>query len=205
MKLEAVLCDIGNVAVFFDNEKTVRAFASLSKQPVDTVRRIMFSDGVGLLRRYESGKIDSAEFRRIVCARLNLSKREIPTDQTLFDAWTDVFTPNIAVLTKLCALWSHRISIAAVSNIDEMRQRKLQQLGHLTIFDHLVMSWSEKLRKPSEELMVRALDRCGTKAENTIFIDDITENLVPAAKLGIRTHQYVTTEAFDRFLESCGA
>ncbi len=203
MAIDAVLCDLGNVAVFFDNEKTVRAFAGISGKSEDAVRDIVFRSGVGLFHRYESGDVSSEEFRRSICARLGLTKREIPRNETLFEAWTDVFTPNEPVFARLRTLWSRGAVITAVSNIDEMRHQKLERLGHLAVFDYVVMSWIEQIRKPSEELMVRALDRSGAQAERTIFIDDLAENLAPAAKLGIRTHQYVTIKALDMFLASC--
>jgi HAD superfamily hydrolase (TIGR01509 family) len=77
-------------------------------------------------------------------------------------------------------------------------------MGLLSGFDHLVMSWTEGLRKPSEELMVRALDRSGCAAEEALFVDDIEDNLRPAAKFGVATHHYVSFENLERNLETLG-
>lgn len=205
METRAVLCDLGNVAVFFDNDKVMRAFSAVSSVSEDAVRKAIFGRGSPLLSRYERGEIDTPQFRRIVCARLNVVKRDKPSDEAFFDVWTDVFTPNEPLLERLRLLAKEGAVIAAVSNIDEMRHRKLERMRLMDVFDHQVMSYLEGLEKPSEELMVRALDRCGVVAEKAVFIDDIAENLVPAAKIGIRTHLYRDIEELDVFLESCGA
>ena len=202
MAIDAFLCDIGNVAVFFDNARSVRAFADISHKNEDAVREIIFRKGVGAIRRFESGDMDSEEFLRITCGRLNVTKHETPTPFVLFNAWTDVFRPNAPLLERVRVLMTQGVVTAAVSNIDPMRHRKLEQLYLLSYFDHLLMSYAEKMRKPSEELMVRALDRCGATAERTVFIDDLEENLVPAAKLGIATHLYTDIDSLDRFLEA---
>lgn len=203
-RVVAVLCDIGNVLVGFDNRRTDAALAAISGLPQEEVTRVVFRKGQALIRRYERGDISTEEFRRVVCARLNVSKREMPSDEAFFEAWSDVFAPIPQVAERLRGLRRDGLVVTAVSNIDEMRHRKLERLRLLDCFDDLVMSYQERLRKPSKELMVRALDRSGASAEQAVFVDDIEENLVPAAKLGIATHLFTDYLSFERFLESRG-
>lgn len=204
METVAVLCDIGNVAVFFDNRRTDAALAGLTGLRAEDVTRIVFRKGQALIRRYERGDITTEQFRRMISARLNVTKREMPSDEAFYDAWTDVFTPNPALADRLNGLRRDGLVVAAVSNIDEMRHRKLDQLRLLNCFDELLLSYQEGIRKPSEELMVRALDRCGADASQAVFIDDLEENLVPAKKIGIATHLYVDIGSFEQFLQSRG-
>jgi putative hydrolase of the HAD superfamily len=204
MTTVAILCDIGNVAVFFNNRRSDAALAALSGMSQDAVTNVVFRKGQALIRRYERGDISSEEFRRMVCARLNITKREMPSDEAFFEAWADVFTPNQPLIDKLCQLRAYGYVTAAVSNIDEMRYRKIDQMRLLNCFDELLLSYQEGIRKPSSELMVRALDRCGADAAQTIFVDDLEENLVPAAGLGIATHLYTDMASFSNFLASRG-
>lgn len=204
MAITTILSDLGNVAVLFDNEKTVREFAALCGRTEDEVRAVLFRKGGALLRRYERGAVTTSEFRRTVCARLNLSKRELPPDEAFDAAWCEVFTPNVSVLDRWRALRSAGLTITAVSNIDELRERELHRIGLLSHFDPHVMSWSEKLRKPSEELMVRSLDRSGCSAEEALFVDDIEDNLKPAAKIGINVHHFISFDVLERHLETLG-
>ncbi len=205
MTIDAVLSDLGNVAVLFDNDRAVRAFVTLTGRSERDVRDVLLRKGGALLRRFERGDVSATEFRRTVCVRLGLTKRELPPDADFDAAYADVFTPNDEVLARWRLMRAAGKTVVAVSNIDPVREARLARDGLLAGFDHLVMSWSEGLRKPSAELMVRALDRAGAAAERTIFVDDIAENLAPAARLGIVTHRYVDIESLDGFLEEHGA
>jgi FMN phosphatase YigB (HAD superfamily) len=205
MAVTTILSDLGNVVVLFDHAHTTRAFAALCGKTAREVDDAFFRKGVPLIRRFERGAISTAEFRRTLCSRLGLSKRELPSDEAFDAAWTTVgFRPNDEVLERWALLKRDGRTLTAVSNIDPLRERAVRDMGLLALFDHEVMSWSEGLRKPSAELMVRALDRSGCAAENALFVDDVAENLVPAAKLGIRTCHFTSIDALDRALEDCG-
>lgn len=205
MAVTTILSDLGNVAVLFDNEKTVRAFAALCGRTEDEVRATLFRKGGALLRRYERGAVSTPEFRRTICARLNLTKRELPSDDAFDAAWNDGgFTPNVPVLNRWLTLKKAGVTLTAVSNIDPLREREIGRLGVLDVFDHHVMSWSERLRKPNEELMVRSLDRSGCSAEEALFVDDLDDNLPPAAKIGINVHHFTSFENLERHLETLG-
>lgn len=202
--ITTVLSDLGNVAVLFDNTRTCRELSRLTGIPERDVHDVMFRKGSALFRRYERGAVDPSGFQRTICARLNLSKRDMPDDAAFYAAYADVFAPNEPVLERWRLLRKAGLTITAVSNIDEMRHRRLEELGWLSGFDHLVMSWLEGIRKPSEELMVRALDRSGCSAEDALFVDDLAENLAPASRLGINVHHFTTVEMLDACLASHG-
>jgi len=202
--ITTVLSDLGNVAILFDNTKTCRELSRLTGVPEREILDVMFRKGSALFRRYERGAIDSPTFQRTVCARLNLSKREMPDDAAFYEAYADVFARNEPVLERWRLLRRSGLTITAVSNIDEMRHRKMAELGWLSGFDHLVMSYLEGIRKPSEELMVRALDRSGCAAEEALFVDDLAENLAPAVLVGINVHHFTSVETLDACLASHG-
>lgn len=205
MKLSAVLSDIGEVVAPFDNNKTFRAFAKFSGLPVAKVEDVFMGRGAVLVGQYERDEISTQEFQKIICSRLNIAKRDMPSEEDFYEAYAHVFTVRPEVLAEWAVLQLRDIPVVAVSNICEMRYRRLHEMGVLPCFDHEVMSFQEGMAKPSEELMVRALDRAGSKAEETIFVDDLAENLVPAAKLGIVTHHFTGVDSFLKFLASIGA
>jgi HAD superfamily hydrolase (TIGR01509 family) len=204
MAVTTILSDLGNVVVLFDHEYVTRAFVALCGKPEDEVRRCFRKSGA-LIRRYERGAVSTAEFRRTLCARLNLTKRELPPDDEFDAAWNTVgFVPNDPVVARWRALRKEGLTLTAVSNIDPLRERAVARMGLLDLFDHQVMSWSEKLRKPSEELMVRSLDRSGCSAEEALFVDDLDDNLRPATKIGINVHHYTSFDGLERHLETLG-
>ncbi len=205
MAVTTILSDLGNVVVLFDHRCTTRAFAALCGKSESEVDALLFRKGGALIRRFERGAVSVAEFRRTVCARLNLTKRELPSDDAFDAAWNEAgFAPNDPVVRRWAALKREGVTLTAVSNIDPLRERAVRDMGLLDLFDHHVMSWSERLRKPNEELMVRALDRSGCAAEEALFVDDIEDNLKPAAKLGIDVHHFTSFDRLERHLEALG-
>jgi FMN phosphatase YigB (HAD superfamily) len=202
MAIRAILSDLGNVVVHFDNERTVTALAALTGLAPSAVRRAAFLPG--LCTRYGRGDLDTGQFMRVVMARMNVPKREMPSDVEFGRAFAEVFTPNDDVIARWRLLRAAGITLTAVSNIEPLRADELRRMGIFSLFDHLVLSFEEKLVKPSAELMVRSLDRTACAAEEALFVDDIEKNLVPAAALGIHTHQYRSVEELDAFLEGLG-
>lgn len=202
MAIRAILSDLGNVVVYFDNERTVAALAALTGRDPSAVRKAAFLPG--LCTRYGRGDLDTGQFMRVVMARMNVPKREMPSDVEFGRAFAEVFTPNDDVIARWRLLRTAGLTLTAVSNIEPLRADELRRMGIFSLFDHLVLSYEEKLVKPSAELMVRALDRTACAAEEALFVDDVAENLVPAAALGIRTHQYCGVDALDQCLEDCG-
>lgn len=202
MPITTILSDLGNVVVYFDNEKAVAAFAAITGQPDDDVRHAFFGGRPSLVKRYCAGQLDSDEFRRVASRRLGLDFTL--SEPVFFPAFCDVFKPNQPVIDLWDRLWRKRYTVTAVTNIEEMRHWWLEKKNYLQGFDHVVTSYEELLTKPSEEFLIRALDRSGAKAEESVFIDDLPENLPPAEKLGIKTHCYVDFRGLCDFLRSHG-
>jgi FMN phosphatase YigB (HAD superfamily) len=203
LPITTILSDLGNVVVFFDNAKADAAIAALTGRTAAQVRKAVFRPR-GICRRYCRGDLSTSEFLRVICARLNVPKRDMPSEDDLGAAFADVFTPNEPVIERWAALRKAGIALTAVSNIEELRRKQLDRMGILSLFDRLVMSYEERLVKPSEELMVRSLDRSGCAAEEALFVDDLAENLPPAAALGIRTHHFTGVDGLDAVLEDAG-
>jgi len=206
LAITTILSDLGNVVVHFDNNKMYQAFAQLSGRTPQEVERILFGrgpDGSYLIARYSSGQINSKQFHCCFLHQLGLCG-SAAAHQAFETAFCDVFTPNVPVLDLWFRLRRQGITFTAVSNIEEIRYHWLERSGIMSLFDHRLLSYEEGLLKPSEEFLVRALDRSGAKAEETLFVDDIAANLRPAIKLGIVTHHYAGFSGLQACLRSLG-
>lgn len=62
------------------------------------------------------------------------------------------------------------------------------------IFDGIVISGHEGIRKPSKRMYELGAERAGVKAELCVFVDDLPFNLVPAEQLGMATVHHVSAE-----------
>jgi HAD superfamily hydrolase (TIGR01509 family) len=202
-RVNCILSDIGKVVYDYDNGKTVRGFQAHSPHPAAYIDSVLFHPGHGLCNEFERGGMTTEDFRTAVRLALNLDE-ELHDDE--FDhIYSDIFWP----IDEVIVLWE-RIRrrrgpvITAVSNIDWLRLAPLEEMRYDEHFDHLILSCERKLAKPSEELMVQALDLSGVKAEEAVFIDDKPENLLPAKDIGIRTHCYQGFEGLKAFLTENG-
>jgi putative hydrolase of the HAD superfamily len=190
LSITTILSDIGNVVAMYDDAKADSRLAELCGRPAAMVRAAIHDGSPSVFRRFMTGEFDRDRFRRLVCEGLGIPESTVPQDR-FEHAFGDVFTPNGDVMTGWQSLRRDmHVTITAVSNMDPIRWQRLERMGIPLVFDHLVLSFEEKLVKPSEELLLRALERSGAKAEETLFVDDQAKNFPPAAALGIPTHLY---------------
>ncbi len=54
-------------------------------------------------------------------------------------------------------------------------------------FDQVLLSQDLGLNKPDKQIYIKAVEKLGINPEETIFIDDKAENLIPAQELGMTT------------------
>ncbi len=94
--------------------------------------------------------------------------------------------PRPRMLSAIATIRAHGLRTAALTNNwigDGTRQRNW--LGG--VFDVIVESAVEGLRKPDPRIYPIALARLGAVATETVFLDDIGRNLKPARALGMIT------------------
>jgi FMN phosphatase YigB (HAD superfamily) len=94
-------------------------------------------------------------------------------------------------LTALRMLSGAKFRIIAISNAHGTLERDLQRFGLSRYFEFILDSALEGVAKPDPEIFVRAMDRCGVKAENFLHIgDNIYADCYGAAKTGMQTALY---------------
>lgn len=117
--------------------------------------------------------------------------------------------PNL--LTMLTELKSHGLKIALISNGYGQFQYdnfKALNIGHL--FDEVLISEWEGLRKPDPAIFHRALTRLNVAAENAVFVGDHPDNDIRASReAGMKTvwkrnDPFVTVAEADAVIEDLG-
>lgn len=73
---------------------------------------------------------------------------------------------------------------------DELNRRRIQEFGLDEIFDGFLSSCWLGLRKPTRKFYDRALNIAQARPQQSLFIDDREQNLMPAHALGMRTILY---------------
>ena len=85
--------------------------------------------------------------------------------------------------TTLETLQEYRKKLGVITNGSAARQsKKLEFLGISSVFDTILISGSEGVRKPEAEIFHRALERCGVEQGEALFVGDHPEVDVAGAK-----------------------
>jgi 2-haloacid dehalogenase len=72
----------------------------------------------------------------------------------------------------------------------------------LNWFDGVVVSGTEKMRKPTPEFYQILLDRYEVNPQEALFIDDNYRNIVAAEKVGIKSIHFTSSEQLEEELDN---
>jgi len=154
---------------------------------------------------YDEGKLTGLEFwRKIVRdASLNLDPKAID-DLNSLDArmWT---TQNPVMLAWQQNLKQHGLLTAILSNMgDSVLENMQREFDWLSNFDVLLWSFQLKMAKPDPAIYHHALEKLGTRPEETLFIDDKNVNIEAARALGINAILFSTVDHLRKDLIATG-
>jgi 2-haloacid dehalogenase len=110
---------------------------------------------------------------------------------------------TVDVLRKLIADPNYRV-IALTNWSAETFPVALARFDFLHLFEGIVVSGTEKMRKPFPEIYHLALDRYGFKASETVFIDDNHRNIAASSALGIQSILFKNPDDLERDLKEKG-
>ncbi|HSD77839.1 MAG TPA: HAD family phosphatase [Solirubrobacteraceae bacterium] len=157
----------------------------------DTARELFrhSAEGRRLLHELETGELPEARFEVAFCALLGL-----PPDRAagLVDRLFGGMRPDEAMLGAVRAARAAGLRTGLVSNSwghDRYDQRIL------ALFDAVVISGHEGIRKPDPRMYALGAERLGLPPEACVYVDDLAGNLKPARALGMATIHHVDAAA----------
>jgi len=105
----------------------------------------------------------------------------------------DAFDGTVEIFRELKE--SNKYKIYALTNWSaETYPIAQKRYDFLNWFDGVVVSGTEKMRKPTPEFYQILLDRYNVKANEALFIDDNYRNILAAEKLGIRSIHFTSAD-----------
>jgi putative hydrolase of the HAD superfamily len=167
------------------------AMLRITGLPFDRFEELYWADRLA----YDEGKLTGLEFwRKIVNgASLNLDSKAID-ELNSWDArmWT---TQNPVMLAWQQNLKQHGLLTAILSNMgDSVLENMQREFDWLSNFDVLLWSFQLKMAKPDPAIYQHALEKLGTRPEETLFIDDKNVNIEAARALGINAILFSTVD-----------
>lgn len=178
--IKNIIFDIGNVLLSFDPVTYVK-----SKVIEDKVEEIYMS----IFKSQEWPMLDRGTITEEE-AKMNIINRNIGNAgfiNSVFENWYDILTPiegNVEVLKKLK---ENGVKVFYLSNFHLAAfEYVTKKHNFFELFDGGVVSYKEKLLKPEQEIYEKILDKYELEPQETVFVDDMKENVEAAMKLGIR-------------------
>lgn len=189
---KAIFWDFGGVFTTspFDAFNRYEAANSLPKDFIRTVNATNPLDNAWA--RFESSRIDAAEFDRQFEVEARALGHVVPGRDVLPLLSGDL-RPRMVAALKVCKL--HFRNACLTNNVRSgegpgmaRTADKAAQMGDvMSLFDHVLESSKEGVRKPELAFYERACERVGVAPSEVIFLDDLGVNLKPAAAMGMTT------------------
>jgi putative hydrolase of the HAD superfamily len=188
--VDAVVFDLGGVLT----ESPMHAFAAYEAEaglPEGLIRRLNSTDpDTNAWARFERNELDVAGFTEAFEAEALAAGHRVEASRVLAALAGDV---RPAMVEAVRQLRSAGFPLALLSN-NVAPMERTGRLGELLeLFDAVVESSVEGVRKPEPEIYTRALERLSAAvgrplaAPDCAYLDDLGINLKPARELGFRT------------------
>jgi len=133
------------------------------------------------MRRFMRGQITEQEYWQEIKSNFGLSIPDTISDE--FMKWNGL-TANRDVLDLISELKQSGLKVAILSNVIEPTYNVLKKAGYYDLFDDTIASCKVGFAKPEQDIYQISLDRLGTTADKSLFIDDKQWNLDPASQMG---------------------
>jgi len=186
LKIDAVLLDIGDVLVRLDYQPAMLALekgSGLSRQ--ELTHRL---DQKSRIDEYEAGALTTNQFFEHFCSLLEIQL----TFEEFQGIWSSVFRfheegASGLVSPDLFRQLKREHLMIALSNTNEMQFSYLRGCQPLIgEFHGHVLSYQVGYLKPDPEIYLLALEKAGCEPSQSLFVDDLPENVQAARKLGIQ-------------------
>jgi len=192
-KFRAVLFDLGGV-VFESPMAGFAHYESAAGLPDGLIRRLNATNHhSNAWARYERGEVDRAGFIRQFEAEALAAGYHVDAVRVLESLKGDVYPVMKQALVRLKS--AHLKLAAVTNNVEPLASGRVDTQPFLGLFDVIVESSVEKVRKPEPEFYRLVLDRLGLEAEECVYLDDLGINLKPAREMGMTTIKVVDPES----------
>jgi putative hydrolase of the HAD superfamily len=184
-----VIFDFGDVLFRTEDPSGHRKWEQRLGLPEGGLTSIVFESEVA--NRSMVGEATEADVWEHVAATFDLN------DEHLRELWRDFWSGDRvdAELVRFLGGLRPRYKTAILSNAwPGAREVFTQVLGLGDVVDEMIISAEEGVAKPDARIYHIAVGRLGVQPEETVFVDDMAENVQGARAVGIRSIQFKSTE-----------
>ena len=187
--IQHIIFDLGKVILNIDPSLSYEAFEKLAIPHFETVYQNLVEQNI--FEDLETNLISQQQF-----VDAFKSASGIPLeDKQIIDAWNALLLDFPLRRLQILQQLQLHYDLVLLSNTNEIHEAHFNKTLHTAhgipnigvFFDKVYYSHRIGMRKPNPAIFERVLSECSFKPEHTLFIDDVEENTVSAAQLGIQT------------------
>lgn len=197
--IKNVVFDLGNVLLKFEPEALVSNYIEDPNRAKIVYKNIFKSNEWIELDR---GTIREQDAKNIMISRM---PEEAENINDITNNWPSILAPigdNVKLLKILDEL---NINLYVLSNFHERAyEMMVKKYEFFKIFKGGIVSCYVKQVKPEHEIYKLLLSKYGLLPEETLFIDDMKDNIEAANNLGINTILYETHQDLIKRLQDYG-
>lgn len=130
---------------------------------------------------FRRGKIDDEAF----FGRLNSLYGKHITKEMFLQKMDATFKPAQPVFQFANDLRERGIKTGILSNVFAINAQVLREQGWYNNFAPIILSYEVGFAKPDREIYEIAIERCGVKADEILFVDDQEKCIKPATEFGM--------------------
>ena len=203
MKYKAVIFDLGGV-VFGSPFEHFDEYERVAGLPTGAVRTVIaHSSEHGAWAALERGELTMPQFFTALDAEATAAGHAIDTSEIMAMIGRGIGA-RPEMLTAIARIREQGLLTAALTNNWSSDDNRGSPPGvrSLDIFDVIVESAVEGMRKPDPRIYALTCERLGVDPTDAVFLDDIGANLKPARAMGITTIKVDTPEQALQELEA---
>ncbi|WP_447731022.1 HAD-IA family hydrolase [Pseudoxanthomonas suwonensis] len=199
-RIRQLLLDFDNVLAHYRREQRVAHLAAHAGTGFERVWQALY--GSGLEARYDAGEVSTADYLQALGEGIGA-----PVDE---DAWLDAriaaTRADAQAIARLLAL-DPAVPMAVLTNNGELMARAIPHIVaplRPRLDRRVLCSGSLGGRKPDPQVYLRALERLGWNAGETLFVDDLFVNVQGARRAGLHADSVRDARALGRVLQRFG-
>ena len=191
--IKNIIFDIGNTLVYFDHNIFFDGVARIEKKfNANNFRDYIISNKLGL--KLAGSRITHKEVYHLLKKEFGI-KTNFPD---FIHIHNDVFWENINMkdfLKKIAK--DKRFELFMLSNTDSEHIKFLNKnFRYINVIKRRILSFEVKMLKPGKRIFRYTIKKYNLIPKETLFIDDLKENVLSAESLGINTIHYTAHDSF---------
>ena len=199
-RIEAVIFDWGGVLIDDPAASRLRYCADVLSAPKDALAEMIARS----MPDFQRGVISEDTFWEQVCAELNVPT---PKGRSLWgDGFDAAYIARPEMFAFAAKLQRRGCKTAVLSNTEAPAVEYFARMGY-DMFDSLVFSCSEGVRKPERRIYEIAVEKVASPPGRTVYIDDDPKYVEAAKQAGLNTILFETVKQVKNALSpylACG-